>query len=183
MPAFAQTTDLPSALDAEGKQISALDRATDLIRGALDGQLITRMDNDTVTLAGNGRRTLQLPQVPVTSVASVTMNHGYPTALVADQHYTVTRDGRLVSLAYPWPVGAQITVVYSHGYDSIPEDLARLCAALADKILTGTVGVRSVQESIGTKQSSVTYAATGSSSVFDDSEQRVLDKYRLSPLP
>jgi hypothetical protein len=177
---FAEATDLPSGQDQAARQVDALARATDLIRAALGGQQVTRVDDDTVILEGNGRRVLQLPQIPVIAVGSVAVN-GTTRAVGTD--FTVTRDGRLTALGYPWPVGAQVTVTYSHGYDLVPEDLARLCAALADKILAGTIGVRSMQESIGTKQSSVTYAATGSNSVFDDSEQAILDKYRLHPLP
>ena len=185
MTAFAASVDLPSTKDTAGQQADALNRATDLIRGALGGQQIIRVDDDTTVLKGNGRRILQLPQIPVVSVTSVTINQGgyYPNLLTPGIHYTVDAGGRLRALGYPWPSGWDITVVYTHGYDTVPEELSRLCAALADKILAGTLGVRSMQESIGTRQSSVTYAATASSAVFDDSERAVLDKYRPEPIP
>jgi len=184
MAAFAQATDLPSGQDEATRRQAALERATDLIRSALGGQLITRVKNDVIMLTGNGRRILQLPQIPVVSVASVVVSLGgrSRTTLTEDVDFTVHNDGRLVSLGYPWPRGGDVTVVYTHGYDAVPDELARLCAALADKDLTGSLGVRSLQESIGTKSSSITYAATGES-VFTPSEDRILDRYRVQPLP
>jgi hypothetical protein len=181
--AFADTTDLPSGKDATGRQLDALARATDLIRGALGGQQIVRVEDDVVTLEGNGRWILQLPQVPVVAVTSVVVGGLVHTAGI---HYTVASDtGRLTSLGYPWPVGARVVVTYTHGYDFVPEDLARLCASLADKILDGSLRYRSVQESIGSKQSSISYLqpASGNPQPFDAADEQVLDKYRLSLLP
>lgn len=196
---FARSEDLPSQQDTATKAQMALAQATDMIRAALGGQQITKVTGDTVTLAGNGRRILQLPQIPVTAVTSVTINLGgaYPNQLTPDVHYTWDgATGLLTALAYPWPRDWDVTVVYSHGYDTVPDDLIRLCASVADKILAGTVGVKAVQESIGTKQSSITYitpttrsssggGARASSGVvlFNDAEELILDQYRLDLTP
>lgn len=183
MAAFAQPIDLPSGQDEAARQQSALDRATDLIRGALDGQLITRVDDDVAVLTGTGRRFLQLPQAPIVSVASVVVGGATYTEGV---DYEVNVDlNALTRLGYAWPRTGLVRVTYTHGFDTVPEDLARLCAALADRVLDGSLQVRSVQESIGSKQSSVTYLhpASGRAELFSDADERVLDGYRLTLLP
>lgn len=187
MTSFAEPTDLPSALNDADRKQQALDRATDLIRGELDGQLITKVDDDTVTLSGDGRRLLQLPQIPVISVASVVVQLGADrqTTLSEGVDYLVHGDGRLEHLGYGWPRGWDVVVTYSHGYAEVPRDLMRLTAQLADRILDGSLRVRSVQETIGDKQTSITYLqpASGQADPFDGADRKMLEKYRLSPLP
>jgi len=136
-----------------------------------------------VTLTGNGRRLLQLPQIPVVSVSSVVADGA---TLTRGVHFDLFEEQALSSLGYSWPRGGQVVVTYTHGYGTVPEDLVRLCGQIADRILDGTLGVRSVQESMGTKQTSVTFhslALAGDDSVFSLADQRILDGYRLHPLP
>jgi hypothetical protein len=184
---FGQTTDLPSGQDEAAHQQTALAQATDLIRGALGGQTIVRVDDDTVVLPSPGRRLLQLPQAPIVSVTSVTSVAIGSATFTEGTDYEV--DGELNALArlgYSWPRGGLVRVTYTHGYDTVPEELARLCGRIADQLLDGTLGARSVQESIGTKQTSVTFhslALAGGDSVFALADLRMLDGYRLPLLP
>jgi hypothetical protein len=184
MAAFGQTSDLPSGQDEATRQQTALAQATDLIRGALGGQRITLVTDDVVVLPGPGRRLLQLPQKPIVSVTSVAI--GSATFTEGTDYEVDAELNALARLGYSWPRGGVVRVTYTHGYDTVPEELARLCGRIADRILDGTLGARSVQESIGTKQTSVTFhslALAGDDSVFALADQRLLDGYRLPLLP
>lgn len=175
MTAFAEPGDLADSLDEAGKKQRALERATDAIRGAT-GQTITRVADDVVTIPGLGRRLIQLPQAPVVSIASVTID-GLP--LIRDLHYEVLEAGVLRRLGCSWPRGP-VVVTYTHGYADVPEDLVRLCAAIADRFLDGTAGVKSESETVGDRQWQVAYEAAG---LFGPDAELILDSYRLEPLP
>lgn len=178
MTSFADTEDLDANLSDGEKQQRALDRATDLIRAATN-QTITRVDDDVVTVDGAGRRILQLPQVPAIDVTSVTVDG---LTLVEDLHYEVNLvNGWLTRLGASWPCGP-VVVTYSHGYDTVPDELARMCAEVANRILSGTLNVRQQSESAGGVQKTITYART-SDTVFSEEEDRILDTYRVGRLP
>jgi hypothetical protein len=173
---FADGLVLPPELDEAGQQREALRRAADLITGATGGQRIAA-GTSTVTLTGNGRRLIQVPQVPVRAVTALSVD-GRPWTAV---DYAVDPDGVLTRLGGVWPRGQRIIVTYDHGYLQLPEDIARLVTSLAQRILDGTVGVRSETESLGSRQTSITYHA--GAGVFDDADQDILDRYRPPLLP
>ena len=72
---------------------------------------------------------LFLPELPVVSVASVVEDD---EALDVDDDYQLANHGQLVRVGRRWPVGVQIvTVTYTHGYATIPDDIAAVCARAA----------------------------------------------------
>lgn len=165
--AFAIYQDLEDRLrvtfsGAEQVQATALiDAATAIIK-AHAGQTIEQVAGDTVTLDGNGQSVIALPEVPVTAVASVTVDG---EALTFDEDYRWSPNGMLErSWGGFW--GRQfaswgdelqsVVVVYTHGYSVIPDDLRVVCVEVAARAWsTPTGAVRS--ESMGSW--SVTYAA------------------------
>lgn len=165
-----------------------LDTATGAIR-AHTGQTISRVTSDTVILPGNYSAALELPERPVIAVSTVKIDD---TTLTLDSDYVwdgrwtllrgtnvtgvlVINDGPLVSTSGDWGgPGAQVTVTYTHGLATVPDDIKGVCLALAARSLQSPDGVNS--ESIGTY--SVTYGRTGGAVSLLDDERRLLDRYR-----
>lgn len=175
----------------------ATDRATlllDLATGAIQGytgQTISRVTNDEVVLVGNWGSTLTLPERPAVAPTAVAIGD---TALTADTDYVF--DGRwtlhrgtkvdgVLSVNGPdylingwgdWGgPGAQVTVTYTHGFATIPNDIKGVCLALAARSLASPDGVNS--ESVGSY--SVSYSRSGGAVSLLAEEQRLLDSYRV----
>lgn len=191
--AFATETEL----EAYTGTSVATDRATlllDLATGAIQaytGQTISRVTNDTVTLPGNFGYTLVLPERPAVAPTAVAIGD---TTLTADTDYVF--DGRssllrgtkvdgVLSINGPdWLVdgfgdwggpGAVVTVTYSHGWTTIPNDIKGVCLALAARSLTSPDGVNS--ESVGSY--SVSYSRSGGAVSLLEEERKLLDRYRI----
>lgn len=165
-----------------------LDLATGAIR-AHTNQTLSRVANDTVVLPGNYTGTLELPERPVASVASVSIGD---TNLAADVDYVwdgassllrgtlvtgvlVVNDGPLLSGRGDWGgPGAQVSVTYTHGFATISDDIKGVCLALAARSLSSPDGVNS--ETVGSY--SVSYSRTGGAVSLLDEERRLLDRYR-----
>lgn len=165
-----------------------LDLATGAIR-AYTNQTISRVTSDVVVLPGSWSNRLELPERPVASVATVKIDD---TTLVADTDYVwdgrwtllrgtseagvlVINDGTLISSHGDWGgAGAQVTVTYTHGFATIPDDIKGVCLALAARSLASPDGVNS--ESVGSY--SVSYSRSGGAVSLLDEERRLLDRYR-----
>lgn len=165
-----------------------LDLATGAIR-AYTNQTISRVTSDVVVLPGSWSNRLELPERPVVSVATVKIED---TTLVADADYVwdgrwtllrgtseagvlVINDGPLISSHGDWGgAGAQVTVTYTHGFATIPDDVKGVCLALAARSLASPDGVNS--ESVGSY--SVSYSRSGGAVSLLDEERRLLDRYR-----
>jgi hypothetical protein len=132
MAAFATVADVeersPSVYTPDEYQqvLVILEEVSDEIRAAT-GQTITQVVGDVVTLEGNGRRLLQLPQIPVTAVASVVIDG---VTQVVNVDYTWNAKGVLRALCGRWPVWP-VVVTYTHGYTTVPDPIKRLTAKLA----------------------------------------------------
>jgi hypothetical protein len=160
------------------EQAAALISAAEtLIRAELQ-QTIDAVTGDELELGGTGRRILTLPEMPVTAVTSVTEDG---TLLVEGTDYRWNRYGILTRLAACWPLDADISVVYDHGYASIPAILKQVCLQVAARGWVSVVPVQS--ESIG--DYSVTYARdirTGApitGQILTDYERTLLRPYAL----
>lgn len=136
--AFAELHELQALLgenfDSDRADLAgrALDAATAAIRTYL-GQHVTLIEDDEVTLDGNDRSMLFLPELPVSAVTSVTVD-GVAQTYVPDAYdYTWTAGGVLHRRnASTWGYLPQsIVVVYTHGYADIPEDIRSACLRLA----------------------------------------------------
>ncbi|GGV80480.1 hypothetical protein [Streptomyces thermoviolaceus] len=168
-------------------QAAALISAAEtLIRAELQ-QTIDPVTDDELAMVGTGRRLLSLPEMPVTKVTSVTLDG---QVLQEGTDYRWNRYGILTRLGEPtwrgrlaacWPLDADITVVYDHGYAPVPAVLKQVCLQVAARGWVSAVPVLS--ESIG--DYSVTYPRdirTGlpiSGQTLTDYEKTLLQPYAL----
>lgn len=122
----ARNIAVPDGFDAGELLLSA----SDAIRDAA-GCPITRTTS-VVDLGGSGDRYLDLPGVPIVSVASVTLN------AVALTDWTL-RDGALHRWLR-WRADDTFEITYTHGLLTIPRDIVDLTCALAAMALTAAGG-------------------------------------------
>lgn len=96
----------------------ALQRASDRFRADC-GHSITKVEDDVVILDGHGSEALQLPAVPVMAVSSVTVSG------VAETNFSFSPRAGVIRRKWGvWPDDlGNISVVYTHGYDTIPGDV------------------------------------------------------------
>lgn len=112
--------------------LRALDSASALIRGEC-GQTFELVEDDTANLNGTGRRELLLPAWPVTDVTQITIDDDL---LTSDDDFRFSSAGVLTLVGACWPKGwDNIVVVYSHGYEAVPDDVEALCLEVAARAL------------------------------------------------
>lgn len=166
-----------------------LDTATGAIQ-AYTGQTLSQVSSHSITLPGNFTNRLTLPERPVTAVTSVTVGDSLLTGdadYVWDGKDGLLRGSRvdgvgsingpdwLLSGAGDWGgPGSVITIVYTHGFATIPNDIKGVCLALAARSLSSPDGVNS--ETIGSY--SVSYSRSGGAVSLLDEEKSLLDRYR-----
>jgi hypothetical protein len=130
------------------KLLWALKAASRRFRGAVRHP-VSFVAGDAVTLDGNGRTSLLLPTAPVVAVTSVLLDG---VALVYRTDFDWSADGFLRRLGGCWPDRLRcVDVVYDHGYEPVPEDIAEVVIDQARSlyriepgIQTKTVGGQSV---------------------------------------
>lgn len=198
MPDFCTISDLEAflqitiAADSEAAA-RAIDEASEAIRNYCHQQ-IDEVEDDEVTLDCYGGTRIFLSELPVTEVASVVEDG---ETLVDGTDYKLGQHGILHRLNGNWLSGIQIiTVTYTHGLATIPEDIKAICvraaarayqAGLRAAALAGVPGVQA--QSVG--DYSVQYGAEVGGGVSDGgtlgasaapvllpSEKRILDRYR-----
>lgn len=128
-------------IDVEATNAVIVDAST-AIRGELH-QLIDQVEGDAITLVGQDRPVLALPERPVAAVASVTVDS---VALVEDVDYWWTPAGVLTRLTGGrrgacWPYPQRVAVVYDHGYATVPAPIATVCKQITGRAcIAGGVG-------------------------------------------
>lgn len=162
MAALATVADVEALLGrtltlAESNHVTTmLDSASEAVREAA-GQQFTRATS-TVTLPVSDGTRLVLPQRPVVSVQSVSVDGTTDTswALVSGE---LRRAGGWMLRSLP----GRVTVTYTHGYAAVPRPVRDLVATLAvaamEKASSGALGSGARQEAISGDSYSVTYAA------------------------
>jgi hypothetical protein len=160
----------------------AIAAAETIIRAALQ-QTIDAVADDTTVLVGNGRRVLNLPEMPVTAVASV---HQDGELLTEGSDYRWNRYGILTRLGEPtwrgrlaacWPLDAEVAVVNSHGYTVVPAAVKQVCVQLAGRAWVNPQGLAS--ESIGDWSGTWDKARAGDA--LTDYEMGLLQDYARGP--
>lgn len=164
--AFAAHTDLATRL---GLTLTSAEqtRATALIvlaQGLIQdetGQAIEEVASDTLTRPGVWSDRLRLPERPVTAVASVTLDG---VALVEDDDWYLDGDelvrtsglntaDTFVTSGGSWGgPEAEVVVVYTHGYSTIPLTVKTVCLEMVVRVWVNPGAVR--QEGIGIEQTS-----------------------------
>ncbi|URM90414.1 hypothetical protein LUW75_10865 [Streptomyces sp. MRC013] len=162
-----------ATIDAEQAAVKLAEAET-VIRGELE-QSIDAVADDTAVLVGTGRRVLTLPELPVTAVTTVLVDDA---ALTLATGYRWNRYGLLTRLDGCWPLDADITVVYSHGYTVIPPVIRQVCLQVAGRAwVRSTTAVTA--ESLGDR--SLTYDKDRSGQALSDYELRILRPYMRGP--
>lgn len=145
---FATPADLAAYLQrppfAAGAETTSAQLALDIASAVVTeraGQTFT-VATETVTLDTHGDEDVHLPQRPVTSVGSVTTRDRGSvtnTARTLNTDYEV-RGGRLrwVGIGV-WPY--EVTVTYTHGYATIPNDVKGATLAVAAEIYSNPEGL------------------------------------------
>ncbi|MFC9429254.1 mobile element protein [Streptomyces sp. NPDC056987] len=157
---------------SDPKLLAALTAATRRFRGAV-GHRVTLVEDETVILDGNGRESVPLPVWPTTAVASVTLNGQLLEETTA---YDWSDMGVLRRLGCRrWPDRLRcLTVVYSHGWADVPEDIAEAVIDQARSMFVVTPGVQS--KAVGGQ--SVTFGAQAAIGVTDQ-WQKAVDRYKI----
>lgn len=159
-------------------------------------QRIEQVAGDALTLTvAAGRRTILLPEQPVTAVASIVEDG---TTLTVGTEYRWTASGLLVRVGRDWASGWQdVVVTYTHGYSTIPDDLKGVCVRAAARSYqaglraSASGGIPGIQAEQADGDYSVTFApesAAGAGSALGasaapfllPSEKQILTKYRVS---
>jgi hypothetical protein len=156
------------------KLLAALDAASRRFRGAVRHP-ITLVVGDNFTLDGTGRRSLLLPASPVSAVTSLKLDG---TDLVDSEDFEWSADGYLRRLPHGcvWPDRLRcVEGVYSHGYQTVPADIAEVVIDQARTMYRVQPGVQSVQ--VGGQQ--VTFGAQSAVGVTAQ-WSAVVAKYRLN---
>lgn len=158
------TSDALAAYLAAPEDLRA-DAVTDWVRGRC-GWHIAPTITETVTLDGNGGRTITLDTLHLTDVTGV-MVSGAPMEVEWSE---------LGMLRHPtrWPdQWRAVTVTITHGYQSVPADLAKVVAEAISRLpAPGTPG----REKIGPFE----YV---NDALFMPDELATIDRYRLLPTP
>lgn len=193
MSVFCTRTDVENLLQAdlsahEVVVAAAIAQASAYIR-AYTNQVLDQVEDDEAVFDGPKRdRRLFLPELPVTEISEVVEDD---ETLVEDEDYRLGAHGVLWRIYAYWATGIQnITVTYTHGHASIPEDIAAVCARVAARIYQA--GLRAAQvggvagiQSTALGDYSVTYATGGNEAVAGvtaappllPDEMVILDRY------
>lgn len=126
----------------------------DLATGAIDGELglaelgeSLELGVSTAEVDGTGTHLLLLPRWPVTAVESVAVIDDLDEpadALTEDTDYRWSRHGQLRRLRRCWPrIERAVEVVYTAGWDPIPNDVKGMCLRLASAGWDNIAGLES----------------------------------------
>lgn len=157
-------------------------------------QYIELVEDDEITLDSSGGTRLFLPELPVVEVSEV-IEDG--ETLTTDDDYKLGQHGILHRIGAKWKAGIQIvTVTYSHGYETIPDDITAIATRAASRSYQagvkaaeneGVPGI--VSKSLG--DFSVSFGAESGGGVGEGvlgasaarllllSEKDILDRYRV----
>jgi hypothetical protein len=108
-----------------------LEMASGIVRG-WTGQHLEYVANDTVDVTADVDGDLWLPERPVVAVISVTVDG----TVLAASAYEWFPSGQLVR-GWSWWSSSPVTVVYSHGFQTIPSDIVYVVADMVRAAMFG----------------------------------------------
>ncbi|MFF2640318.1 mobile element protein [Streptomyces niveus] len=149
--------------------LAALRAATRRFRGAVRHP-VSLVTEDTVFLDGSGRPTLHLPAAPLVHLHEVAIDGEVLTGVKAKR-----RSGVLLHPSGCWPDWAEITVVYDHGLNPVPEEVAEVVIDQARAIYRLDPAI----QQITTGSESVSFAATAAVGITSQ-WQAAVDAHRLN---
>lgn len=149
----------------------AVDVASALIR-SYTRSTITHVADDVAYVQGTHARRLVLGERPVTAVAAVRLDG----TLLDAADYRVHRSGSLWRRGGWGGPECEVEVTYSHGYTTVPADLAAVCRLAAARLASNPEQL--------TREEVEGYSAVASTPVgFTVGELLVLDRYRRRTWP
>ncbi|MDN4645364.1 hypothetical protein [Arthrobacter sp. PsM3] len=187
------STDLATVQDlaAFSQQAIAADDATaifllkvasGMIRAFLD-QTVTLMPDDVEYLDPVNSSFASLRELPVVSVSTVEISPdgGLTWAVVPASSYKVSRRTGTITArqgsSVRWPADEESwRVTYTHGYQSVPPELAGVCCGLAARYYSTPIAVD--MERVGQRQVKYNIEAGG----FSAMESMALSGFRLARL-
>lgn len=197
---FCTIDDVASFLQVEitgAAQIAAAERAVTEATAAIRNycnQYLELVEDEAITLDSKGGSRLFLPELPVVSVASVVEDD---TALTVTTNYKLGQYGILHRIGAKWLAGIQIvTVTYSHGYATLPDDIVAIATRAASRAYQSGLRADSDDAVLGVQSKSlgdfsVAYASEQGGGAGDGlmgasaarlllmSEKDTLNKYRI----
>ena len=180
MAAFATPTELAGFLQQDLDTYSAtqaLDVASQNIRTACGWNI----SQETVTAQefdGTGNQSIFINTLNLTAVSSVVVDG----VALASTDFRFYRYGWLRRLYSYWPCFPEIvTVTYTHGYATIPDDVKGACLVLAGaKYETPGGAIRSRTDTVGSVTESRTFATGVPATLVPvDDPEAVIARYKL----
>lgn len=158
MAQFATADDLADrlAVTLTGPEQTRAGKLLTLASGLIQKearQKVERIAGDTLTRRGSYSSRVRLPERPVESITSVTLDG---TALVEDDDYYRDGDELVRSVGWGNP-SDELVVVYTHGYTAIPDAVKAICVEMVVRVWVNPGAAR--QEAIGSEN--VSYGAVG----------------------
>lgn len=150
-----------------------LEQAEALVR-SFCGWHIAPSRTETVSVRGRGSKTLLLPSLHVTAIASVTDDGAL---LVDDEDYTWS-DAGVITHESTFGTGL-VTVAFTHGHTTPPAEVEAIVQAVAQRAVDNPGSLVRTQSG----PFSDTYSTTGTNQVASlallDSEKEALRRYRV----
>ncbi len=182
LPLLADLADVAArtgvAYDADNDRALAMLAEASAFFRSYTGQQITLVEDDTQELFGTWDDVLQLPQLPVSELSDLSLRYRGETSLTVYDDWTFTRRGRVRRVGGWGGPDAIVSVTYTHGFETVPDDVRRCVASIAHRIMANPNDV--IGEQIGSYQ--VTYAQqalTDRNPIgLTVRDQVVMDKYR-----
>ena len=182
MAAFATASELASWLQKDldtATATLALSVASGQIRRHV-GWSITEETLTDLLVDGTGRRSIILPTLHLTAVASVEEDG---VALTYDVDYTWTREGRLIRNGRWLHKARTVKTTYTHGYTTGAaelDDVKGVCLDLAGDIYDNPTGLRSY--TVGGASETYAGGSVDLGAGLTDTQRNDLAPYRLLAL-
>lgn len=191
LPSLVTVADLAALLGrvftpAQEQQAQALlDQASSVVRAYVRQDLTRATTTDVFTMRRADRMLrhcgglVSLPQRPVVDIESVSVD--------GTETLDWWQEGQEILVrAWAWDVPPaahrppRVTVTYTHGFDPVPGDIMAIVAQAATRVMVNPSSIRS--ETVGGESVTYLIPATGEALgvLLSRTEQRVLDRYRLT---
>lgn len=150
LPPLAEPEDLAEVLGVPAdnvRLVAAIRKASSRFRGQVRWP-VSEVKDVTVTLDGNGRRSLRLPVREVTACAVILRGAGGAsgTPLVDGVDFEWSTDGILDRLGGLWPDRRRAVIVtYTAGFEIVPDDIQEAVLDQAEAMFNGRRGLSSKQ--------------------------------------
>lgn len=134
----ARNIVVPAGVDAD----SVLDAVSDAIRDAAGVSITQATSTVALPVSDRTMQYLALPGAPVVSVSTVTIGGVAVTDYVKVGNDLYRACGWTTQPNQPWftSTPGEVTVIYTHGYPSVPADIVDLACSFASLVFTASEG-------------------------------------------